>query len=65
MTKDPYIIFMTESTILQVVFHIISIMVFLGGIVLIGYILILLIKSLKRSIKAFDIYIEKNKKTSE
>ncbi|PKM65368.1 MAG: hypothetical protein CVU95_15650 [Firmicutes bacterium HGW-Firmicutes-2] len=65
MTKDPYIIFMTESTILQVVFHIISIMVFLGGIVLIGYILILLIKSLKRSIKAFDIYIEKNKKISE
>jgi hypothetical protein len=65
MTKDPYIVFMTESTILQVVFHMISIMVFLGGIVLIGYILILLIKSLKRSIKAFDIYIEKNKKTSE
>jgi len=28
-------------------------------------ILILLIKSLKRSIKVYDIYIEKNKKSSE
>jgi hypothetical protein len=65
MVNDSDIIFITESTVIQIIFHIISLILLVGGIVLICYILILLIKSLKRSIKAYDIYIEKNKKSSE
>lgn len=65
MVNDSDIIFITESTVIQIIFHIISLILLVGGIVLICYILILLIKSLKRSIKAYDIYIEKNKETSE
>lgn len=61
MEVENFVIGLNEDIFPQVALHISSLLIFLIYIIVLSFVLVLVIKIMRRSIKALDLYIEKHK----